>query len=312
MRISELAELAQVSTKAIRYYEQLGLIQPNRLSNGYRDYSDHDLKVVGEIRVLAGVGINPARATPFIECLDRGHEHSDECPASLAAYRDSIAELDRTIASLTSRRELLAEKLHHGASRTFQTENRTMTDSSMTLPDNLPIPEDDGAADHLKGLAMPSLTLSATDGGTVDLAVLGDGRSILYLYPLTGAPGTDLPEGWESIPGARGCTTEACDFRDHHAMLREAGADNVYGLSSQDPHYQREVVARLSLPFPMLSDPDFSLAEALNLPTFGAPGHARLYTRLTLVVNAGTIEHAFYPIFPPNTHAQQVLEWLRG
>ncbi|WP_104111321.1 MerR family DNA-binding transcriptional regulator [Arthrobacter sp. N199823] len=312
MRISELAELAQVSTKAIRYYEQLGLIQPNRLSNGYRDYSDHDLKVVGEIRVLAGVGINPARANPFIECLDMGHEHSDECPASLAAYRASIAELDRTIASLTSRREHLAERLHHGASRTFRTESQTMADSSLTLPNNLPIPEDDGAADHLGGLAMPSLTLSATDGSTVNLAALGNGRSIIYLYPLTGVPGADLPDGWESIPGARGCTTEACDFRDHHATLREAGAEEVYGLSSQDPHYQCEVVDRLSLPFPMLSDPEFSLADALKLPTFSAPGHARLYTRLTLVVNAGTIEHVFYPIFPPNTHAQQVLEWLRS
>jgi peroxiredoxin/DNA-binding transcriptional MerR regulator len=312
MRISELAELAQASTKAIRYYEQLGLIRPGRLSNGYRDYSDHELKVVGEIRALAGVGINPARARAFIECLDTGHEHSDECPASLAAYRDGIAELDRTIASLTSRRELLAERLHQGASRTFRTENQIMTGSSMHLPDNLPVPEDDGAADHLVGLSAPPLILSATDGRTVNLADLGPGRTIIYLYPLTGAPGTDLPEGWESIPGARGCTTEACDFRDHHALLREAGAVNVYGLSSQGPNYQREVIDRLRLPFSMLSDPEFSLAEALMLPTFSAPGHARLYSRLTLVVNAGTIEHVFYPIFPPNTHAQQILEWLQG
>lgn len=311
MRISDLAELAQVSIKAVRYYEQLGLVQPSRLLNGYRDYSDHDLRVISEIRVLAEVGINPSRASPFIQCLDTGHQHSDECPASLAAYRDSIAELDRTIASLASRRDRLAERLQQGASRTFRTEVTTMTDSSMILPDNLPVPEDDGAANHLVGLAMPPLRLSATDGQEVNLAGLGSGRTIIYLYPLTGVPGTDLPEGWESIPGARGCTTEACDFRDHHTMLREAGAVNVYGLSSQDLNYQREVVDRLSLPFPMLSDPEFSLADTLKLPTFAAEGQERLHARLTLVVSDGVIEHVFYPIFPPNTHAQQVLEWLQ-
>lgn len=312
MRISELAGLAQVSIKAIRYYERLGLIQPDRLANGYRDYSDHDLKVVSEIRALAEVGINPARSGAFVECLGTGHDHSDECPASLAAYRDGIAELDRTIASLTSRRKLLAERLQQGASRTFRIENQIMADSYMSLPDNLPVPEDDGAADHLVGLSVPSLILPATDDRAVNLAELGPVRSIVYIYPLTGAPGTDLPEGWESIPGARGCTTEACDFRDHYALLKEAGVDNVYGLSSQNPSYQREVIDRLSLPFQMLSDPELSLAKALSLPTFFAPRHTRLYTRLTLVVNAGVIEHVFYPIFPPNTHAQQVLKWLQG
>ncbi len=260
---------------------------------------------------MAEVGINPSRAAPFIECLDTGHRHSDECPASLAAYRNGITELDRTIASLTSRRDLLAERLQQGASRTFRTDATTMTDSSMILPVNLPVPKDDGAADHLVGLDMPPLTLSSTDGQEVDVAGLGSGRSIIYLYPLTGMPGTDLPEGWESIPGARGCTTEACDFRDHHLMLRQAGAVNVYGLSSQKPDYQREVVDRLRLPFPMLSDPGFSLADTLKLPTFAAPGHERLHARLTLVVNDGVIEHVFYPVFPPNTHAQQVLEWLK-
>lgn len=162
MQIGELAARAEVSIKAVRYYEQLGLVQPGRLPNGYRDYSDHDLRVTSEIRALAGFGINPARAAPFIECLDAGHQHSDECPASLAAYRDSIAELDRTIASLASRRELLAARLEQGASRTFGTEPTTMIDYSKVLPDNLPVPEDDGAADHLAGLALPSLTLELT------------------------------------------------------------------------------------------------------------------------------------------------------
>lgn len=186
-----------------------------------------------------------------------------------------------------------------------------MTDFT-ALPDNLPVPRDDGAADHLTGLAMPALTVQASDRQRVDLATTGPGRTIIYIYPLTGRPGVDLPEGWDAIPGARGCSTEACDFRDHFADLRAAGATNVWGLSSQDPDYQAEVVERLRLPFRMLSDPDFALAESLSLPTFSAPGHDRLYSRLTIIARNGRIEHVFYPVFPPNTHAQQVLDWLRA
>nr|WP_244431706.1 peroxiredoxin [Segniliparus rugosus] len=135
-------------------------------------------------------------------------------------------------------------------------------------------------------------------------------RGALHL-PLTGRPDFDLPEGWNAIPGARGCTPESCGFRDHFHDLLEAGAGRVYGLSSQDSDYQREVVERLHLPFDMLSDPGFSLAEALRLPTFEAGG-ARLHTRLTLVLREGRVEHVFYPIFPPDRHAEQVLAWLRG
>jgi peroxiredoxin len=187
-----------------------------------------------------------------------------------------------------------------------------VTDYSKVLPENLPVPADDGAADHLKGVRLPALTLPTTDGGHVNLAGLGTGRTVIYLYPLTGRPGVDLPAGWDAIPGARGCSTEACDFRDHFGLLRDAGARNVYGMSSQSLDYQREVVDRLGLPFPMLSDEGFVLADALNLPTFTAPEHDRLYTRLTLVIRGGVIEHVFYPVFPPNTHAQQVLDWLQG
>ena len=186
-----------------------------------------------------------------------------------------------------------------------------MTDFT-TLPDNLPVPRDDGAADHLTGLPMPGLSVQASDRQSVDLTATGPGRTIIYIYPLTGRPGVDLPEGWDAIPGARGCSTEACDFRDHFADLQAAGATQVWGLSSQDPDYQAEVVERLRLPFRMLSDPEFTVADSLNLPTFSAPGHERLYSRLTIVARDGRIEHVFYPVFPPNTHAQQVLEWLHA
>ncbi len=179
-----------------------------------------------------------------------------------------------------------------------------------SLPPDLPVPIDDGAAAHLPGSMMPEVTLPTSDGGTVALGALPAGRAIVYLYPLTGRPDAALPAGWESIPGARGCTTEACDFRDHHQDLRRAGVAAVFGLSSQSVDYQREVVERLRLPFPMISDEDFALADALELPTFAADGHARLYSRLTLVVDDGRITHVFYPVFPPNTHAQQVLKWV--
>lgn len=179
-----------------------------------------------------------------------------------------------------------------------------------TLPDDLPVPRDDGAAAHLPGLALPKLVLPTSDGQRVDLADLGDGRTVIYLYPLTGRPGAELPDGWDAIPGARGCSTEACSFRDHFQDLTSAGANRVYGYSSQTPAYQREVADRLGLPFPMISDEQLRLADAIHLPTFAAPGHGRLYTRLTLIVETGTIERVFYPIFPPNTHAQDVLDWL--
>jgi peroxiredoxin len=243
--------------------------------------------------------------------LRPGHEHSDDGPAALAAYRDRIAEIDRVIAVLKTRRQHLACKLEQRAARTPTKEPPAMTDFTV-LPDNLPVPRDDGAADHLTGLPMPALSLQASDGRSVDLATTGPGRTIIYLYPLTGRPGVDLPEGWDAIPGARGCSTEACDFRDHFTDLQAAGAAHVWGLSSQDPDYQAEVVERLHLPFTMLSDPDFTLADSLNLPTFSAPGHQRLYSRLTIVARDGRIEHVFYPIFPPNTHAQQVLNWLQA
>ena len=128
---------------------------------------------------------------------------------------------------------------------------------------------------------------------------------------MTGRPGVDLPEGWDDIPGARGCTPESCGFRDLMADLADAGAGRVFGLSSQSSDYQREAVSRLHLPFSMLSDEGLALAAALGLPTFEAGGMT-LYRRLTMIITDGVIEHVFYPIFPPDQHAQEVLGWLRA
>lgn len=311
MYITEVARTTGVTVKALRYYESIGLICPERSAKRYRHFAAEDVRAVVELRELSELGIPPGKAAPFLECLGLGHERGDECVSSLAVYRDTIAELDHMIMELTARRDALQVRLDESASfdLTPSPEETAMTDFT-SLPDDLPVPEDDGAADHLPGLRVPKLALPASDGSVVDLSALEPGRTVLYLYPLSGRPGVDLPEGWDSIPGARGCSTEACDFRDHFADLREAGADRVYGLSSQEPGYQAELVDRLRLPFAMLSDENFALGEALDLPVFTAPGHVRLYARLTLVIRDGVIEHVFYPIFPPNTHGQQVLDWL--
>jgi peroxiredoxin len=185
-----------------------------------------------------------------------------------------------------------------------------MADTYQNLPSGLPCPVDDGAGADLPGVAIPSVVLTATDGRSVDLARLGPDTTVLYVYPMTGRPGVDLPDGWDAIPGARGCTPEACAFRDHHADLRATGARTVYGLSSQDTEYQREAVQRLHLPFSMLSDGDLVLSRLLGLPTFEV-GHTTLYKRLTMVLTDGRIEHVFYPVFPPDEHAAEVLAWLQ-
>ena len=154
------------------------------------------------------------------------------------------------------------------------------------------------------------LDLAATDGSAVRLDALGPGRTVVYVYPLTGSPGVDLPEGWDAIPGARGCTAEAHGFRDHHAELRDTGAARVYGLSSQATAYQRELADRLRLPFAMLSDQTLALHGALGLPVFAAGG-LTLYRRLTVIVTDGVIEQVFYPVPVPDRHPAEVLGWLR-
>ena len=168
--------------------------------------------------------------------------------------------------------------------------------SLLELPPDLPVPIDDGAADHLVGLKLPSLTLPATDGSGIELASL-PGRVVVYAYPRTGQPDQlPLVDDWDLIPGARGCTPQSCSFRDHHADLSAAGAQ-VFGLSTQTTRYQQEAVARLHLPFPLLSDAALALTAALTLPTFSAGGEA-LLKRLTWIARAGQIVKVFYPVFP--------------
>jgi peroxiredoxin len=173
----------------------------------------------------------------------------------------------------------------------------------------IPPPADDSAADHLRGLAMPAILLPSTDGSRVDLSGL-IGRSVVYAYPRTGEPGQPLPKNWDLIPGARGCTPQACAFRDHFAELKALGVASVFGLSTQDTAYQREVATRLHLPFPLLSDAAFQLTDAIRLPTFSAAG-MRLLCRLTMIIRSGRIEHVIYPVFPPDQNAQAVIDWLR-
>ena len=177
------------------------------------------------------------------------------------------------------------------------------------LPPDLPRPVDDGACNHLAGMAMPNIMLPSTAGLKVDLAALPSGRTVVYCYPRTGRPGEQMPEGWDQIPGARGCTPQSCSFRDHHRELADLGA-GVFGLSAQSTAEQREVVERLHLPFELLSDVELRFARALRLPTFEAGGMT-LIKRLTLVVRDGVIEHVFYPVFPANQSAEQVVLWLR-
>jgi len=177
------------------------------------------------------------------------------------------------------------------------------------LPAGLPRPVDDGAALHLAGRLLPAVTLPATDGSQVRLDRACAGRWVLFVYPSTGKPGEPIPKGWDEIPGARGCSQEACSFRDHLASLRAHGVERVVALSADPTEYPRALVRRFHLPYPVLSDPGLALARALELPTFAALGRT-LYKRLTLVVRGDRIEQVFYPIFPPETHASEVLEWL--
>jgi peroxiredoxin len=181
---------------------------------------------------------------------------------------------------------------------------------SIQAPSDLPVPEDDGGADRLDGVPVPELALASTRGGTMDLAELARGRLVAYVYPRTGVPGEPLPAGWDYIPGARGCTPQSCAYRDNLAEFERLGAA-VVGISAQEPGEQREFAEREHIPFPLLSDSDLRLAAELRLPTFEVGGMT-LYKRLTFVAEAGRIVKVFYPVFPPDRNAAEVLAWLDG
>ena len=176
------------------------------------------------------------------------------------------------------------------------------------LPDDLPRPTDDGASDHLPGRSLPSVEVLATDGTMVDLSATSSPWTVVYIYPRTGVPGVDPPTGWDDIPGARGCTPQSCAFRDLHGEFEGLGVD-VLGLSAQSGEDQLEFAERVHLPFPVLSDPDLRLAEALGLPTFETAGMT-LYARLTMVIRDGEVTKVFFPVFPPDRNASDVLAWL--
>ena len=178
------------------------------------------------------------------------------------------------------------------------------------LPADLPIPLDDGATDHLVGMSLPHVALMSTFGHAMELGgVLNKGKLVIYCYPMTGRPDVPLPDDWDQIPGARGCTPQSCAFRDHHQELQALGAD-VMGLSVQTPEYQKEMADRLHLPFPVLSDAQYQFQKALNLPTFEVAGMT-LLKRVTLIAHNGVIEAVHYPIFPSDSDASWVLSYLK-
>lgn len=231
---------------------------------------------------------------------DQERDAASDADLELAGYR--VVRLtwdDVTVHGKRTLRRLRLRRLHSLAN---------MPDIH-SLPDDLPVPTDDGAAKHLLNADVPPIALETTTGDHLSLDQL-PGRTVLFAYPRTGRPNEELPPGWDAIPGARGCTPETCGFRDAHGQFAHLGA-RVVALSTQDPEYQREMAERLALPFPVLSDERLELTRALRLPTFETSGRT-LLKRLTLVIDDGRISHVFYPVFPPHSHAGEVLDWLRG
>ena len=292
MRVGELARRTGTTVRALRYYEAAGLVVPRRLGNGYREYDAVAVRLVAQIRELMALGLSVEETRPFVESIAAGADDTEVCAAALATYRSTITGLQERIGALTAQREALDARLDEAAGRVVT---------------GRPVPGADPGA--LAGRRLPALDLPGTDGRPVDLGAFGPGRSVIFVYPLTGRPGVDLPNGLLEIPGARGGTEQAAWFRDHHAELRTAGAARVYGLSAQSSGYQRELVHRLRLPYPLIGDPGLRCARALGLPTFTA-GDMTLYERLTLVVADDVVEHVFHPIPQPASHALQVMRWL--
>lgn len=310
LTVSEVCALTGATRKALRGYEELGLLSPQRAANGYRMYDAHQVRLVREIRQLNELGIPLSHMRPFVDCLNSGSAHADTCPATLSEYRRAIERIDDMLTVLSAKREALVANLATASRRMLEKmRDIDAANPNLVLPARLPEPEDDGAAAHLPGQRLPALALPSTDGTDVDLGALGPGRTLIYVFPMTGAPDQDMPDGWEAIPGARGCSAHNCDMRNHYADLVQAGVRRVFGLSSQPIDYQRLLAETLRLPYPLLTDEDLRLARDPGLPTFTVAG-LTLYRRQALLVNDGIIEHVFYPIFPPDKHAETVLRWL--
>ena len=289
MRVGELARRSGTTIRALRYYESLGLVVPRRTANGYREYDPAAERLVVQIRELTALGLSVEETRPFVESLAAGADESDVCAAALATYHSAICGLQSRIGQLTAQRDALEERL-----------------ALVKVAEPAPSPA--GPA-GLVGRELPPVEIFATTGEPVHFGRLGPGRTILFVYPLTGRPGVDLPDGLLEIPGARGGTEQARWFRDHHGELLAAGAARVYGLSAQSLGYQQELAHRLRLPYPLIPDPRLALAAELGLPTF-TQGGMTLYRRVTLVVADGRVEHVFDPIPAPSTHANEVLLWL--
>lgn len=308
----EVVDLTGASRKTLLGYEELGLVTPARAENGYRLYSEHQISVIRQIRRLNDIGIPLRDMRPFVDCLNSGSEQADACPSTLGEYRRAIERIDRTINTLTAQRTALTENLTSASHRMLEQMRSidAQNPNLAPLPEDLPEPEDDGATDHLPGTPLPAIPLPSTDEEEIHLNDLGSGRVLIYVFPMTGAPEQDMPEGWDAIPGARGCSPHNCDMRNHYAELIQAGVDRVFGLSSQPLEYQHALLEALRLPYPLLTDEQLLLSTTIGLPTLTA-GHVTVYRRLALLVHENVIEHVFYPVFPPGEHAQVVLNWLR-
>ncbi len=176
------------------------------------------------------------------------------------------------------------------------------------LPKDLPRPTDDGTADHLQGMAFPDISLQSTEENLINTLEFQHGLTVIYCYPMTGRPDQELPKGWNEIPGARGCTPQALNFKEKYGDFEQKNI-RLFGLSTQTTEYQQEMIKRLEIPFPILSDFDFKLTKLLKLPTFNVEGKI-LFKRLTMVVKDGVIVKVFYPVFPPNENAEEVLNWI--
>jgi DNA-binding transcriptional MerR regulator len=288
MRVGELARRTGTTIRALRYYEETGLVVPRRLGNGYRDYDPIAERQVAQIRELMTLGLTVEETRPFVESLAND---DDVCAAAVATFRSTVTSLQARIGELTAQREALDARIDTAA-------RQIVTD----------VADGGGRPADLVGGPLPELEFYGTDGRPIGLHALGAGRSIIFVYPLTGRPGVDLPRGLLEIHGARGDGQDNW-LRDHHAEILAAGAARVYGLSAQSTGYQRELAHRLRLPYPLIPDPKLTLAAAAGLP-LRTVGDLTVYERLTLIVTDDVVEHVFHPIPDPASHALDVMRWL--